>query len=152
MPMSSNRPSLIRTGCRFAFASATGNVHAASAEVGLCLSSAYNHAERWPAFAEAWREAAGDGHESLEAALIVEGRNLFSGASGADDRESAPKVRIVEMTAEHALACLNAYRKRIAVEGSAAEAQELDSARRAEMDERLRLKLAMLARSDDGRG
>ena len=127
---------------------ATGNVHAAAAEVALCLSSAYNHAQRWPGFAEAWRAAAGDGYESLEAALALEGRNLFAGASGADDEaEPAPQLRIVGMTAEHALACLNAYRKLVPIDRYPAAVQEADAAAKAATEERLWRKLALLAQA-----
>ncbi len=58
--------------------SATCNVKAACAEVGLAHSSAYAHRQRWIAFAEAWDAAIKEGYMRIEAALIERGCNIFS--------------------------------------------------------------------------
>ena len=57
---------------------ATCNVKAACAEVGLTPASAYGHRLRWPAFARRWHAAVALGYDRIEAALIEAGCNLFS--------------------------------------------------------------------------
>lgn len=49
---------------------ASCNVRAACAETGLSVASAYNHRQRWPGFAERWKEALETGHLRIEAALL----------------------------------------------------------------------------------
>lgn len=69
-----------RTEERFLAALAqTCNVKAACAEVGLTPASAYNHRNRWPAFARRWDEAVELGYTLLEFALIEAAGNIFSG-------------------------------------------------------------------------
>ena len=63
-------------------------------------------------------------------------------ADGGD--AAAPGVRIVGMTAEHALACLNAYRKLVPIDRWPAAVQQADAAQRAATDERLRRKMEVL--------
>lgn len=58
---------------------ASCNVKAACAEVGLTPASAYNHRLRWPGFARRWDAALEVGYCQLECALIEAGCNLFSG-------------------------------------------------------------------------
>ena len=68
-----------RVEARFLSAlSATCNVKAACAEVGLAHSSAYAHRKRWRAFAAAWDAAVIEGYDRIEAALLERGCNLFS--------------------------------------------------------------------------
>ncbi len=58
---------------------ATCNVKAACAEVGLTPASAYDHRLRWPEFARRWDLAIMIGYDQLECGLIEAGCNLFSG-------------------------------------------------------------------------
>ena len=70
-----------RTEERFLAAlTASCNVKAACAEVGLTPASAYNHRQRWPRFAERWATAVEVGYTQLEFALIEAGCNPLSGA------------------------------------------------------------------------
>ena len=70
-----------RTEERFLAAlTASCNVKAACAEVGLTPASAYNHRQRWPRFAERWAAAVEVGYTQLEFALIEAGCNPLSGA------------------------------------------------------------------------
>ena len=55
------------------------NVKAACAEVGLTPASAYNHRNRWPAFARRWDAAVEFGYVELECALIEAAGNFLSG-------------------------------------------------------------------------
>lgn len=58
---------------------ATCNVKAASAEVGLTQASAYLHRQRWPAFAARWDKAIAIGAIQLEFAMVrLAGGNVFS--------------------------------------------------------------------------
>ncbi|MFL6729076.1 MAG: hypothetical protein ACJ8EZ_04005 [Sphingomicrobium sp.] len=136
---------------------ATGNVHAACAEAGMWPPSAYNHRKRWERFAEAWDEAVAEGYLRLEGALALRGCNLFSArslaelADGEDGEDSGapPEVRIVAMTADHALAALNAYRKRLPPDCFSSEYQDEHAAMVAATDEKLRRKMAMLRLIDE---
>lgn len=77
--------------------SASCNVKAACAEVGLTPASAYNHRRRWPGFAARWREALEIGYDKIECALIHAAGNLL-------DPEGPVEVGPVrEMTAAHAI-------------------------------------------------
>lgn len=75
--------------------SATCNVKASCAEVGLTPASAYAHRRRWPKFAERWTEALERGREQLEHGLILAASNFLSG-----EPEVGP---IRDMTVGHAL-------------------------------------------------
>ncbi|MES2442862.1 MAG: hypothetical protein V4574_08530 [Pseudomonadota bacterium] len=60
--------------------SATCNVKAACAAVGLTAASAYAHAKRWQGFAGRWRAAVETGYLRIEAGLLAHAdRNPFSG-------------------------------------------------------------------------
>ena len=59
--------------------SATCNVKAACAEVGLTPASAYAHKKRWQGFADRWKQALEDGYTQLEAGLIFAAGNFLSG-------------------------------------------------------------------------
>ena len=83
---------------------ATCNVKAACAEVGMSVSSAYNHRKRWPAFARAWDEAVEIGFVRIEAALVEAGCNLFS------EPEFEPDLAISGMTAMDALQLLHMHK------------------------------------------
>jgi hypothetical protein len=55
------------------------NVRAACREVGMAVSSAYAHRNRWPGFARRWDEAIEIGYIQIEASLLeAGGHNLFS--------------------------------------------------------------------------
>lgn len=58
---------------------ATCNVKAACDAVALTQGAAYYHRRRWPAFAARWAEALETGYIRLEAALIENACNVFSG-------------------------------------------------------------------------
>lgn len=58
--------------------SATCNVKAACAEVGMTAASAYAHRKRWRAFAERWDDAVWIAYMRLENALFSNAANLFS--------------------------------------------------------------------------
>jgi hypothetical protein len=83
---------------------ATCNVKAACAEVGMWPASAYNHRDRWPAFAERWREAEKIGFFRMEAAVVENGCNLFS------EPEVEPDVRIEGMTIADAMEALRMHK------------------------------------------
>ncbi len=81
---------------------ATCNVKAACREVGLWPPSAYNHRNRWPAFARAWDEAIETGYVRIEASLVEaacnSGRNRTVSQTVRADRFSDPEeVPIAEM-------------------------------------------------------
>lgn len=59
--------------------SATCNVKAACAQVGLTPASAYAHKKRWQGFAERWKQALEDGYTQLEAGLVFAAGNFLSG-------------------------------------------------------------------------
>ena len=79
---------------------ASCNVKAACAAVGLSPASAYNHRLRWPGFARRWDAAIEVGYSQLELALIEAGCNLFSGAGLA---EVAPLAGMTVAQAIHLL-------------------------------------------------
>lgn len=86
---------------------ATCNVKAACAEVGLTPASAYNHRRRWPAFATRWDEAIRLGYDQLEMGLIEAACNFLSRQEPAD---AAP---IREMTADHAIHLLHMHKREV---------------------------------------
>ncbi len=59
--------------------SATCNVKAACAEVGLTPASAYAHRQRWQGFADRWEQALDSGYAQLEAGLVFAAGNFLSG-------------------------------------------------------------------------
>lgn len=75
--------------------SATCNVKAACAEVGLTPASAYAHKRRWQGFADRWKQALEDGYAQLEAGLVFAAGNFLSG-----EAEVGP---IRDVTMAHAL-------------------------------------------------
>lgn len=89
---------------------ATCNVKAACAVVGLTPASAYNHRNRWPAFARRWREAVTLGHILLEGALVEAAGNLFS----SDELpEPAPAGIAGEVTAAQAIHLLHMHKHQV---------------------------------------
>ena len=84
--------------------SATCNVKAACAEVGLAHSSAYAHRKRWIAFATAWDEAIKEGYMRIEAALIERGCNIFS------SMDDVPLSPIPTMTVAEAIHLLHMHK------------------------------------------
>lgn len=84
--------------------SATCNVKAACAEVGLAHSSAYAHRKRWLAFAGAWDAAICEGYMRIEAALIERGCNVFS------NLDEVPLGPIPTMSAAQAIHLLHMHK------------------------------------------
>ena len=85
-----------RTEARFLRAlSATCNVKAACAEVGLTPASAYKHRQRWPGFARRWDETLAAGCVALEAALLEAAADAVSmtGPTAPDEGAAAPAVQ-----------------------------------------------------------
>jgi hypothetical protein len=100
-----------RVEARFLAAlAATCNVKAACAEVGLTAASAYNHRNRWPAFAERWDAAVEEGYVRLEVGLIHAAGNLFSGEAPAPGEEEVP---IRAITADHAIHLLHMHKHQV---------------------------------------
>lgn len=97
-----------RVEARFLTAlTATCNVKAACAEVGLTPASAYNHRQRWPGFAARWREALEIGYVQIECALIHAAGNLL-------EPEGPVEVGpVMEMTAAHALHLLHMHKHQV---------------------------------------
>jgi hypothetical protein len=97
-----------RVEARFlATLTATCNVKAACAEVGLSPASAYNHRGRWPAFARRWDEAIQIGYSQIEMGLIQAGSNLFSDDGAVEARP------ISAMTADHAIHLLHMHKHQV---------------------------------------
>ena len=94
-----------RTEKRFlSVLSATCNVKAACAEVGLWPPSAYNHRQRWPAFFELWEKGEKLGFLRLDAAIVENGANVFS------EREVDPDIEIRGMTIEHVMQAIHMHK------------------------------------------
>lgn len=87
--------------------SATCNVKAACAEVGLSQASAYMHRERWPAFAGRWAGAIGTGYMRIEGALVEAGCNLFSAP------KIPPEVDMPPMTVAEAIHILHMHKNEV---------------------------------------
>lgn len=84
--------------------SATCNVKAACAEVGLTPASAYKHRERWAGFARRWDAAVADGCVTLEAALLEAAGNALSPVEIAPAGPADPSAPAIEgMDAHQAL-------------------------------------------------
>ena len=122
--------------------SASCNVKAACAEVGMWPPSAYNHRKRWPGFARRWDAAIDTGFARLEAALVEAGScNPFADPDFPQDNP------IREMSAMQALHLLNMHKHH--VRGLGREpGRTSDPLKRAEQAraelERVMLRLAML--------
>jgi hypothetical protein len=86
---------------------ATCNVKAACAEVGLTPASAYNHRNRWARFGERWDEALEIGYVQIEMGLIEQAGNLFSG----EGPVAVEPIRA--MTADHAIHLLHMHKHRL---------------------------------------
>jgi hypothetical protein len=86
---------------------ATCNVKAACAEVGLTPASAYNHRHRWARFAERWDEAVEIGYDQLEMGLIECAGNMLSGDGPV---EAGP---LVGMTVDHAIHLLHMHKHQV---------------------------------------
>jgi hypothetical protein len=86
---------------------ATCNVKAACAEVGLTPASAYNHRKRWQRFAERWDEALEIGFVQIEYGLIEAGCNLLS------SKEPVDVGPIRAMTAALAIQVLHMHKHRV---------------------------------------
>jgi hypothetical protein len=87
--------------------SATCNVKAACAEVGLTAASAYAHRRRWAAFARRWDAAIETGYMQIEMGLIECAGNFLSGEDPAD---AAP---LSGMTVAHALHLLHMHKHQV---------------------------------------
>ena len=70
--------------------SATCNVEAACAEVGLSPASAYEHRQRWPAFARRWQEAIKLGSIRLQFAQVEYAGNPASSLDLPEPAELPP--------------------------------------------------------------
>lgn len=86
---------------------ATCNVKAACAEVGLTAASAYNHRQRWPAFARRWDAAVELGYIMLEGVLVEAAANLYS------EQELAEPGPIRNMTADQAIHLLHMHQHHV---------------------------------------
>jgi hypothetical protein len=86
------------------------NVTRACSAVGLSTRSAYDHRERWPAFAERWDQAIEDGYDRLSTALVAHTGAMLG------DADLAPEVDMGPITVAEALQVLHLYRARIAGE------------------------------------
>ena len=96
-----------RTEERFLAAlAATCNVKMACAEVGLTQASAYNHRNRWAAFAAAWDAVVERSEVELEAAQIECARCVLEGMPVPPDNP------IREMTASEAIYLLEMFHRR----------------------------------------
>lgn len=83
---------------------ATCNVTAASAEVGMWPTAAYNQRHRSEDFARRWDEALETGYVRLEAALVENARHR------SEPREARPDVDMPPVTFDQALHLLNRHR------------------------------------------
>ena len=92
---------------------ATCNVKAACGEVGLTPASAYNHRQRWPAFARRWAEAVELGHTMLEFAVIQAAGNFFSGDGPVVPSAAGPGGVVREITADHAIHLLHMHKHQV---------------------------------------
>ncbi|MFL6770653.1 MAG: hypothetical protein ACJ8E4_02915 [Sphingomicrobium sp.] len=89
------------------------NVKAACAEVGLAVSSAYAHRNRWPGFARRWDEAIEVGYMQIEASLLeAGGHNLFSNSA-------TPIAEIPPMTFDQRLQLLHIHKHQVRALGKA---------------------------------
>jgi hypothetical protein len=111
---------------------ATCNVRAACMEVGMWPPSAYNHRNRWPAFARAWDEAIETGFVNIEASLVeAAGRNPFSELDEVPVAETPPmtvweKLHLLHMHKHHvrAMGKKPGLPERVATEEEAAREME----------------------------
>lgn len=87
--------------------SATCNVKAACAAVGLTEASAYQHRERWPGFARRWDGAVATGYERIEGALVAHGENLFSAS------ELPPEIDMPPMNVDQAIQILHMHKNEV---------------------------------------
>lgn len=92
---------------------ATCNVKAACAEVGLSPASAYNHRNRWPAFARRWSEAVKLGHMLIESALIQAACNVFSSTGEVVPAPVGPAGAVREITAAQAIHLLHMHKNHV---------------------------------------
>jgi hypothetical protein len=83
---------------------ASCNVTAACREAGMWPPSAYTHAKRWPAFAEAWDEAVEIGFLRIETALLEDAGNYLSG------RGQPPLAPLKGMTVGQAIHLLHMHK------------------------------------------
>ncbi len=77
--------------------SATCNVKAACAEVGLTPASAYAHKKRWQGFADRWKQALEDGYVQLEAGLVFAAGNFLSGEAEVGPITGVTMAQALEM-------------------------------------------------------
>lgn len=91
----------------------TCNVKAACAAVGLTPASAYNHRNRWPAFARRWDEAVRLGYVLLEAALVEAAGNLFSGREPAVPETDGPVAAVREISCGQAIHLLHMHKHQV---------------------------------------
>jgi hypothetical protein len=104
---------------------ATCNVSAAAAEAGFSRVAVYRRRRLWPAFAEAWAAAVGQGYVELEALLVERATASLAGVAvvpeveraAADDasERDGPVVRLepVAMTIDQAMALLRQHRAEV---------------------------------------
>lgn len=93
------------------------NVKAACAAVGLSQASAYNHRERWPAFAERWDAAVVLGYGRVESASFEAAGAMFE--SLRDGREPTPEPALSGMTVDAAMQLLWLHEKQVRGTGGA---------------------------------
>ncbi|MFL6758238.1 MAG: hypothetical protein ACJ8EG_11800 [Sphingomicrobium sp.] len=90
------------------------NVKAACREVGLAVSSAYAHRNRWPGFARRWDEAIEIGYMQIEASLLeAGGHNLFSNSG------EKPIAEMPPMTFDQRLQLLHIHKHQVRALGKA---------------------------------
>ena len=98
---------------------ATCNVKAACSEVGMTPASAYNHRNRWPAFARRWDAAVEEGYVRLEAGLIHAAGNFLSGEElPVPSEDEGPEAladsgRLTGMTVDHAIHLLHMHKHQV---------------------------------------
>lgn len=93
--------------------SATAHVNMACEAVGLSVPSAYMHAERWPGFAAAWRDALLDGYPALEAAMLRNAMRCF-GPEAPDSADGVAAMPLTPMTPQHAMALIDIHKRNTA--------------------------------------
>lgn len=86
--------------------SASCNVKASLAAVGMSHGSAYAHRKRFPAFARAWDEAVAIGMTKLEAALVENIDYAF------DPEAPPPELEVREVTIMDLIRTLRMYQRR----------------------------------------
>lgn len=92
---------------------ASCNVKRACADVGLSPQSAYDHRNRWPAFAERWDVAIEEGYDRIATAIVASAGAMLG------DADMEPEAAIGPMTFGDAIRTLGLNRHRATGEGRA---------------------------------